>query len=189
MCLCETGELIKNGGFEIYELSRDRLFEDWTPVVQNMSQAAAGGYSGVAHEGAHSALFISRTSTDLADKSASLRQPVIATPGCIYQLSFAENLTKASTSIGRLLMLVARVFYMHHEIEFDLIRVPMMKSNSSFDVNKGFTFHARTSDRPVPCDVSEVIVQFDFIAEDIGGTLWAFDSVSLRAVFPTSACC
>lgn len=54
------------------------------------------------------------------------------------------------------------------------------------DVNKGFAFHTKTADLPVPCNVSSVYVQFDFAVTDIGVTL--LDEVQLRAMPWESIC-
>jgi hypothetical protein len=186
MCSCERSELIRNGGFEIEAYNHDQPLEYWT-VFRNVPEVSVEKATSVLYEGNAAAAFESQPSADLIAKSASLRQAVGVTPGCIYQLSFAENFLCAPTHSGQL-TLTARVFYLVHEIEFDLIRIPIIKVSFAVDENKGYSFHARTFNRPVPCDVSGVIVQFDFTVKDTGDARWLLDGVSLRAVFPTSAC-
>jgi 3-oxoacyl-[acyl-carrier-protein] synthase II len=66
-------------------------------------------------------------------------------------------------------------------------KADVMITGGENDVNKGFAFHTKTADLPVPCNVSSVYVQFDFAVTDIGVTL--LDEVQLRAVPWESIAC
>jgi hypothetical protein len=90
-CFCETGELIKNGGFEIPGVEPRQVFSDWSFGLRsegiNLSMTTNNVYEG------NSAASIQTTVTPTPDsRSLQLRQNVIVTPGCLYGLKFAERL-------------------------------------------------------------------------------------------------
>jgi hypothetical protein len=123
----------------------------------------------VAYEGVHSAWFITEPS-ELEQHFISLQQNVTVTPGCIYRFSFAENLLTASDFTPSL---TGRVFYTDGAgSQFDLISIFIEKDIKISNIDRGYTFHQKTADIPVPCDVSRVTVQFDFSVRDDGGTIW-----------------
>jgi len=189
-CPCETGELIKNAGFEILSTDDFQAFAHWkavNPVSNTVVTQAPPDMTPVQYEGIRAAWFRTEAS-DLEQHSISLQQNVTVTPGCIYQLSFAENLLAGSPATFP--SLVGRVYYTDSAgNQFDLINIPIATSGIFQDkVDKGFNFHQKTADIPVPCDVSKVTVQFDFSVRDTGGTIWLLDGVSLRAVSSVSSC-
>ncbi|MFY9323659.1 MAG: hypothetical protein WAO72_05870, partial [Syntrophomonadaceae bacterium] len=63
------------------------------------------------------------------------------------------------------------------------------KLSANNDPDRGYVFHEATANVPVPCDVSRLIVCFDYFENSTTGSSWLLDGVSLRAVCPTSACC
>jgi hypothetical protein len=189
-CHCETKELIKNGGFEILSTDNTQAFADWRAVNRlsnTIVRHAPTDTVPVQYEGVRSAWFITEPS-DLEQHSISLQQNVTVTPGCIYQLSFAENLLAGT--VGSVPSLVGRVFHTDSAgSQFDLINIPIATSGVFENlVDKGYNFHQKTADIPIPCDVSKVTVQFDFSVRDTGGTIWLLDGVSLRTVSSTSSC-
>jgi hypothetical protein len=191
-CSCETGELIKNGGFEIRSREPDYPFQYWKQVNANFAIINnSPNVTIVAYEGLSAARFQSFDSAAEVDKSVSLQQTVIVTPGCSYKLSFAENLLiKGNTTAAAIPILTARVLYVDNfGNDVDLIIVPIFKFSPDHDPNRGYTFHEIATDLPVPCDVSELIVRFDYFENSTDGSVWLLDGVSLRAVSPTSACC
>jgi hypothetical protein len=86
------------------------------------------------------------------------------------ELSFAEYFLARGESAGDTPRLIGRVFWVNDSgTEFDLINIPIAKINGGEDdVDKGYSFHKRTADIPVPCNVSSVYVQFEFSVTDIG---------------------
>lgn len=187
-CPCESEELVRNGGFEIVSADDTQPFADWRAVnalPNTIVSRIPENMVPVAYEGIHSAWFITEPS-GLDQHFISLQQHVTVTPGCIYRLSFAENLLAAS---GFPPSLTGRVFYTDNAgSRVDLISISITKDLSTENLNKGYTFHQRTADVPVPCNVSSVTVQFDFAVRDAGGTIWLLDGVSLRAVSCASTC-
>lgn len=188
-CPCESEELVRNGSFEMLSVDQTQPFADWrviNPVSNTVVSRVPVNMVPVAYEGIHSAWFITEPSPVVEQHSISLQQNVTVTPGCIYRLSFAENLLTASDFTPSL---TGRVFYTDAGgNEFDLISIPIAKDINPANFNRGYTFHQKTADIPVPCDVSSVTVQFDFSVRDDGGTIWLLDGVSLRAVSCSSSC-
>jgi hypothetical protein len=189
-CPCETEELIKNGGFEILSVDQVQEFAHWravNPLSNTIVSQAPTDMVPVQYEGVRAAWFRTEAS-DLEQHSISLQQNVTVTPGCIYQLSFAENLLAGD--VGSFPSLVGRVFYTDSAgSQFDLIKIPIATSGVFENkVDKGYSFHQTTADIPTPCDVSKVTVQFDFSVRDTGGTIWLLDGVSLKAVSSASSC-
>lgn len=83
---CETGELIKNGGFEELSVDPRQTFTYWQEGVGLINIVS----SPVAYEGIRSASFSTQNiTTEL--QIGVISQNVTVTPGCQYKLSFAEN--------------------------------------------------------------------------------------------------
>jgi hypothetical protein len=187
-CPCESGELIKNGGFELLSADQTQTFAHWkavNPQSNTIVSQAPIGMVPVAYEGIRSAWFITEPS-ETEQHSISLQQNITVTPGCIYQFSFAENLLTASVFSPSL---TGRVFYTDNAgNQFDLISISIRKSINTSNFDRGYTFHQETADIPVPCDVSKVTIQFDFSVRDSGGTIWLLDGVSLRSIASASSC-
>ncbi|MGI6485060.1 MAG: hypothetical protein ACOX15_01750 [Tepidanaerobacteraceae bacterium] len=190
-CFCERAELIKNGGFEIRSSEPDSPFRHWRIVNPNLARVSNEPLiTSIAYEGLSAASFETIPTDEEEDKSVTLQQNVIATPGCTYKLSFAENLINVGSGGASLPILTARVVYTDDSgNDVDLIIVPILKLNRKTDTDRGYTFHEAVANVPLPCNVSELIVRFDFFVNNITGTLWFLDGVSLRAVSSISACC
>jgi hypothetical protein len=188
-CPCETKELIKNGGFEMLNADRTQVFAHWREVNKVSDTTIVDEPLSPTYEGFRAAQF--QTNTSPPEKHAiSLQQHVTVTPGCIYQFSFAENFLGGPGGAEFEPSLIGRVFYTDSAgSQFDLISIPIAKANIPNNTDKGYTFHQKTADIPVPCDVSKVTVKFDFtIREDTGGIKWLLDGVSLRAISSASSC-
>ncbi|MGI6485059.1 MAG: hypothetical protein ACOX15_01745 [Tepidanaerobacteraceae bacterium] len=192
-CACESKELIKNGGFEMLSADGTQVFAEWRTLNQvsntTVSQGPPGDMPPVTYEGIRAAWFISNTSATLEQHSISLQQNVTVTPGCIYQFSFAENFFARGEIAEFTPSLTGRVFFTDSAgSQFDLIKITIEKGNDPSNINLGYSFHQKTAEMPVPCNVSKVTVQFDFFVRDTGGTMWLLDGVSLRAVSAESLC-
>ncbi len=188
--ICQPGKLVRNGGFEDISGSVDSPFLYWRQIPETGGQAFIESRSDTPYEGAFAAIFIS-SATALAElKSVSLRQIVPVTPGCRLELSFAENFLERGESSGTTPRLIARVYWVNDSgTEFDLIYVPIAKVDGENDEDKGYSFHKRTADIPVPCNVSSVYIEFEFSVTNTGNTQWLLDSVQLRSLPWESACC
>lgn len=192
-CRCETGELIKNGGFEVRSTEPGFPFQYWQAI--NVRAAHVNNhpdFTNIAYEGLAAARFDSLPTPLETNKSVTLEQTVIVTPGCSYRLSFAENLlVKGNGAAGTIPHLTARLLYIDNfGNTVDLIIIPIAKFSQDHDPNRGYTFHQATTIRPVPCDVSELIVRFEYFENNnLEGSSWLLDGVSIRAVFPISDCC
>lgn len=185
-CSCETGELIRNGSFEILNPTLLETFTDWRVIASapNIGVTAIN----IAYEGSQAAEFTTGSSdvAPSAPKSIRLRQNVIVTPGCRYQLSFAENfLTRGGNSKPTL---VARVFCVRRNNITNLLEKIITKAAGTSDVDRGYLFHQIVISEPVPGNVSGVVVEFELVVNDDGGTAWLLDGVSLRAVTTNSVC-
>lgn len=146
----------------------------------NLSMTTDNVYEG------NSAANIQTTATPTPDsRRLQLRQNVIVTPGCLYRLKFAERLVALGDIGTDLPTLVARIFYIYQGFEYDLLNIPIQKSK----IDRKYNLHCKAARVPVPCNVSGIIVQFEFFITDSGGTVWNLDDVSLRAQSRTSACC
>jgi hypothetical protein len=191
MAICRPGNLVKNGDFEdITQIAMSSPFLYWWQIPESGNQAMVVNFNSADYEGLFQALFASIGTVTAQPKSVSLRQIVTVTPGCRLELSFAEYLLNRGDSAGDTPRLIGRVFWVNDTgNEFDLINIPIAKTGGENDVDKGFSFHTRTADVPVPCNVTSVYVQFDFSVTDIGVTRWALDAVQLRAVPWESICC
>lgn len=183
-CFCETGDLIRNGGFEIPGVEPGRIFSDWGLGLNsesiNLSRTTDNVYEG------NSAASIQTTATpNLETKRLQLQQNVIVTPGCLYKLEFAERLVALGNIDTALPTLIAKVLYIYQGFEYDLLNKPIQKTK----INRRYILRSEVAMFPVPCNVSGVIVQFEFFIPDSGGSVWNLDAVSLRAQSKTSACC
>jgi hypothetical protein len=183
-CFCEIGELIRNGGFEIPGVEPGQVFSDWRLGLSSESINISMTFENV-YEG-DSAASIQTTATPTPEsKLLQLRQNIIVTPGCLYRLKFAERLVALGNIDTVLPVLVARIFYVYQGFEYDLLNKPIKKSQ----IDTKYNLHREEARVPVPCNVSGVVVQFEFFITDSGGSVWNLDAVSLRAVSKTSACC
>jgi hypothetical protein len=183
-CFCETGELIRNGGFEIPGFEPGRVFSDWqlglSSEAINLFRTTDNVYKG------NSAASVQTTVTPMMEtRQLQLRQNVTVTPGCLYRLKFAERLGALGTVDTILPILIARIFYVYQGFEYDLLNLPIQKEAAA----NRYTLHNQTAELPVPCNVSGIVVQFEFFITDSGGSIWNLDAVSLRAVSEISACC
>lgn len=186
---CEIEELVKNGSFEMLETGTGDRFLNWLAFL---SQDTALRQSPIAFKGRRAALF-EGTGTASETRRITLMQSVSATPGCRYQLSFAENFLRHGRPLGSGLdLLIARVYFIDRDRrfnnEFNLMRLIINKSDTQSDEDKGYVLHQIASQLPVPCNVSELIVSFEFRTQPIPGTRWLLDGVSLRAISPKSEC-
>ena len=183
-CFCETGELIRNGGFEIPGFEPGRVFSDWqlglSSEAINLFRTTDNVYKG------NSAASVQTTVTPMVEtKQLQLRQNVTVTPGCLYRLKFAERLVALGTVDTILPTLIARIFYVYQGFEYDLLNLPIQKEAA----DRRYILHNQVAELPVPCNVSGIVVQFEFFITDSGGSIWNLDAVSLRAVSEISACC
>lgn len=177
---CPPVELIKNGGFEFD--GQFTVFRDWEQASDaniEISQNVDNAY-----EGSNSAEFRSISENGNGNgptvKTAALRQNVTVTPGCFLVLSFADNFLSAGDDYLDL-DVAGRVFY----TDAGGNRVNLINIEIDYQLDQegnGFVFHQHVSDNPVPFNVSSVTVEFFVEIEDLGGTSWLVDGVSLRAV-------
>lgn len=184
VCFCETGELIRNGGFEIPGFEPGRVFSDWRLGLStepiNLFRTTDNVYEG------NAAASVQTTVTPMVEtKILQLRQNVTVTPGCLYRLKFAERLVTLGTVDTFLPTLIASIYYVYQGFEYNLLSLPIQKTA----VDRRFVLHNQKADLPVPCNVSGIVVQFEFIITDNGGSIWNLDAVSLRAVSRLSDCC
>lgn len=123
------------------------------------------------------------TTTERETKSALLSQNVTVTPGCFLVLSFADNYRNLGLGAIKNPKVRARVFYVDAD-PVDLINIEINYHDEVED--KGFVFHQKVANVPVPLNVSTVTVEFFITTEDIGDvqnsnqTVWLLDGVSLR---------
>lgn len=183
-CYCETGELIRNGGFEIPGFEPGRVFSDWrlglSSEAVNLVRTTDNVYEG------NAAASVQTTATPMVEtKILELRQNVTVTPGCLYRLKFAERLVALGTVDTILPTLIASIFYVYQGFEYNLLSYPIQKTS----VDRRYVLHNQEADLPVPCNVSGIVVQFEFIITDNGGSIWNLDAVSLRSVSRLSDCC
>ena len=188
--ICQPGNLVRNGGFEDISGSVDSPFLYWRQIPETGGQAFIEPRSDTSYEGAFAAIFIS-SATALAEfKSVSLRQIVPVTPGCRLELSFAENFLERGESSGTTPGLSpGSIGSMTAAPSLTLSMFPLLKVDGENDEDKGYSFHKRTADIPVPCSVSSVYVEFEFSVTNTGNTQWLLDSVQLRSVPWESVCC
>jgi len=172
---CAPTELVRNGGFE--QEGVFSTFADWDEFSTEIRISDIL----VSYEGNLAAAFNALPTTDIQTKSARLFQNITVNPGCFLTLSFANNFDDAGTDFEEL-NLRARVYY--GPTQTNLINVEI-KYNSDIQAGTGYVFHQRTTDKPVPLNVSTVTLEFEVIIVD-RGTAQSFtqlflDGVSLRA--------
>lgn len=167
---CLPTELIKNGGFEERGIFGGE-YAHWEEILDNVETLRLN----IPYEGTQSAEFQSVETQEPKIKTAVLSQNVTVPPGCFLVLSFADNFLSAGEGLNNL-HVRARVFY----DSTNLINIET--SYLALQAEKGFVFHQRVSDNPVPSNVSSVTVQFTVEMRDTEGTSWLLDGVSLRAV-------
>ncbi len=191
-CACETTELVKNGGFEVPG-DDENTFKFWTiEIAKPEKELASIGATDDSYEGVVAAQFSTEPTNELKNKRGRIFQDVKVTPGCLYRLSFAENLEANGTgfTFGEL---TARVFHTDPAFnQFDLIRV-FIRVDSTGPINTGFKFHQAVASIPVPAGVSTVTVEFSFVIRDRatqgqGDDEWMIDGVSLRSEFCNPIC-
>jgi hypothetical protein len=180
-CFCETGELIRNGGFE--EPGVDRLFADWNTLPAPESRVVRTTTD--VYQGNSAASIETNVLPIPVTRSVLLRQNVTVTPGCLYRLKFAERLVTLGNPGADLPTLIARIFYVYQGFQYNLLNKAIQKTKTDMK----YDLHSLTAELPVPCNVSGVIVQFEFYLPGTGGDVWNLDAVSLRAASRISACC
>ncbi|MGI6485058.1 MAG: hypothetical protein ACOX15_01740 [Tepidanaerobacteraceae bacterium] len=184
ICFCETGELLKNGGFETPSFNPNELFAGWrlhsiTPNTIDFVRDTENVYKG-------STAASVRTTQQAGPAVLVLRQYVDVTPGCLYRLKFAERLVAFNQTTDRVPLLIASLVYLDRVLnEYELLSIYIQKKKADAE----YYLHEQTADFPVPCNVPGIIVQFSFFTTDTPGSVWNLDAVSLRAVSKASACC
>ena len=184
VCFCENGELLENGGFEIPGFNPFRLFAGWIVHSRTLDIELVRDTQNV-YEGSVAASVRTIAPPGNITSTLVLRQYVDVTPGCLYQLQFAERLVtfEPDTLIP---VLVARIIYLDRNLnEYELLNIPIQKSVEEDEYN----LHQHVAQLPVPCDVPGIIVQFRFYITEAPGTVWNLDAVSLQSVSETSAFC
>lgn len=184
VCFCETGEVLVNGGFETPGVVPFVPFAGWDVFARTLDIELVRDTQNV-FEGNVAASV--RTGVPLVPTSILvLRQYVDVTPGCLYQLQFAERLVSFPEPDSILPLLVASLIYLDRSLnEYELISIPILKSEQDAE----FNVHQHVAELAVPCEVPAIIVQFSFYITNAPGTVWNLDAVSLQAVSPASACC
>lgn len=185
VCFCEKGELLVNGGFETPSFDPSDLFEGWKlhsrTLDINLVRDTVNVYKGSAAASVQTTAPPGNTPSTLV-----LRQYVDVTPGCLYKLKFAERLVTLGQADTVIPLMVARVIYLDRNLnEYELLSIPIQKTEADAEYN----LHEQITDRPVPCDVPGIIVQFSFYITDAPGSAWNLDAVSLVSVTKISACC
>jgi hypothetical protein len=184
VCFCETGEVLVNGNFEIPGVAPFDPFAGWEVHARTLDIELVRDTQNVFESSVAASV---RTGEPLVPTSILiLRQYVDVTPGCLYQLQFAERLVSFTGDDTVLPLLVASVIYMDRSLnEYDLLSIPILKSEEDPE----FNVHQHVAEIAVPCEVPAIIVQFSFYITNAPGTVWNLDAVSLQAVSATSACC
>lgn len=182
-CFCETGELIRNGEFEIPGVELGQLFADWESLAAPESNVVRTTTN--VYQGNSAASIQTNVLPQPILRTVLLRQNVTLTPGCLYKLMFAERLVALGTLGADLPTIIARIFYVYQGLQYDLLNTAIQKTN----IDGTYNLHNVTAELPVPCNVSGVIVQFEFYLPSTGGDVWNLDAVSLRAQSKISACC
>jgi hypothetical protein len=176
---CPPTELVKNGGFE--QTGVFQTFAGWDETTTNYTIRSFEK----PYEGFVCAEFISRQTTVPITKTATLSQEISVTPGCFLVLSFAENFRRAAEGGFDGLNIRASVFY-EEAGRVNLINIEIGYSPEADQAGKGYVFHQKASDIPVPPNISKVTVEFFVQVTDVGSggntTQWLLDGVSLRAI-------
>lgn len=196
LCICPMDELVKNGGFEENRLQFQSADIDLVPsywtidseILMNVSPEIEFAYEGITE-----ITFSTISTADEINKHARLFQNVTVTPGCLLQLSFAERFFSTGANF-ELANFTARVYYgdpsSSSPNQVELINIYREFLDSSY-VSDDYTFHQKVATVPVPCNISNVTVEFIFNARDLAElikTSWLLDGVSLRAVSPVCYC-
>lgn len=179
--ICETKELVKNGGFEITTPTNQQVFMNWLQADNRASINATQ----ISYEGKNAASFVSESTAEPKFKMAILSQNITVTPGCRYELSFAENFFKNSSEVSSKARLTARIFYgdpSNPAKQVDLVNIDIFKPDLYAVENRGYSFHQKAAESPVPKSVSTITVEYKFEVTDVGGTEWKIDGVSVRGV-------
>jgi hypothetical protein len=186
VCFCETGELLKNGGFETPSFNPFELFEGWVLYSRTLDIGLVRTTVNV-YEGSAAASVQTNAPPGNVPTTLILRQYVDATPGCLYKLKFAERFVTMGQAADSIFpLLVASVIYLDRNLnEYKLLSIPIQKTEADAEYN----LHEQIADLPVPCDVPGIIVQFSFYISDAPGSVWNLDAVSLESVTRNSACC
>jgi hypothetical protein len=182
-CFCETGDLIRNRGFEKPGVEPGRVFAYWNALPAPESRVVRTTTN--VYQGNSAASIETNVLPQPVTRSVLLRQNVTVTPGCLYRLKFAERLVALGNPGAGLPTLIARIFYVYQGFQYNLLNKAIQKT----EIDRKYDLHSVTAGLPVPCNVSGVIVQFEFYLPGTGGDVWNLDAVSLRAVSKTSACC
>jgi hypothetical protein len=185
VCICEKGELLKNGGFETPSFNPFELFKGWILHSRTLDIVLVRDTVNV-YEGSVAASVQTTAPPGAVPSTLILRQYVDVAPGCLYKLKFAERLVTLHQADTTTPLMVARVIYLDRNLnEYELLSIPIQKT----EADAGYNLHEQITDRPVPCDVPGIIVQFSFYITDAPGSVWNLDAVSLKSVTKTSACC
>lgn len=182
-CFCETGDLIRNGGFEEPGAEPGRVFADWESLSapeSNVVRATTNVY-----QGNSAASIQTNVLPQPILRTVLLRQNVTVTPGCLYRLKFAERLVALGDLGADLPTLIARIYYLYQGFQYNLLNAAIQKT----EIDRKYNLHSVKAELPVPCNVSGVIVQFEFFLPSTGGDVWNLDAVSMRAESKISACC
>jgi hypothetical protein len=108
-CFCETGELLKNGGFETPSPSPFELFAGWILHSRTLDIILVKDTVNV-YEGNAAASVRTTAPPGVGPSILIVRQYVDVTPGCLYRLKFAERMVTFIGDDGHLPVLVARLF-------------------------------------------------------------------------------
>lgn len=179
--ICPPVELIRNGGFETVGIQT--AFADWSDNVQGLD-IRIGAAGDIAYEGRLSAHFdIEEVPSNTSD-TATLSQTVSVKPGCYLTLSFAERLAEKPLELE--FYFNARVYYISESNEVDLIKIEKIEHRLNVVESSAFSYHEKTSEIPVPENVSFVIVKFTVSINTISSsnevTNFYLDEVSLKTV-------
>jgi len=182
-CFCASGDLIRNGGFEIPGVEPGQVFAHWETLLAPESSVVRTTTD--VYQGNSAASIRSNVLPQPVTRSVLLRQNVTVTPGCLYKLKFAERLVTLGDPGTALPTLIARIYYVYQDFQYDLLNTAIQKTQ----IDRKYHPHSVKAEFPVPCNVSGVIVQFEFYLPGTGGDVWNLDAVSLRAECKVSACC
>ncbi|HAA08495.1 MAG TPA: hypothetical protein DCD98_01875, partial [Syntrophomonas sp.] len=83
-CFCETGELIRNGEFEIPGVELGRIFADWESLAAPESNVVRTTTN--VYQGNSAASIQTNVLPQPILRTVLLRQNVTLTPGCLYKL-------------------------------------------------------------------------------------------------------
>lgn len=177
-CVCSPRELITNGSFEL-----PGIFTTFANWGLNSNENMTVEQSVISYEDAHSAEF--RTTTDQPTEppaSSLLTQQVNVSGGCYLSLSFAEALGRVYP--GDSVYFSGRVYYLDSANNaIDLIKIQNLYTLEFVGGYYPFVYHQKSSEIPVPQNVTVVNVEFFVRIEktaNTGNTAWRIDGVSLK---------